>query len=116
MTKIVLSDFTCFKSTNDKENVKKTKYKTMFVRSPKHFKDGKQFINLYKLNKLKVYKIFNKNIFIILIYSKNLNLYYSILNFLNLSYLPEKNPISIKITTYINISFSGWCFIFKYNN
>ena len=115
-TIINVSDTTCFKSTPDKSYIARKKSQTMFVRSPKHFKSGKQFVNLYRLRKLKTYYMLNKQFPILLLYNKSSPLYYAILNYLNLDYLPNKNPISIKVTTNIKLSIYGWCFIFKYNN
>lgn len=91
---------------------KKKNTRLMFLRAPKHFKTGKQFINYFKNTKQLIYKnyVLNTKNFIFLSSQQLYNLYTL---FILKSNLPEFkiNKVTYKFKLIVNII--GWCFIFK---
>ena len=83
----------------------------MFLRSPKHFKKGKQFLNLYSGVTIKTFNFLKINTWLITIFS---SYYIRNLIFLTLikSLLPNEvlKKVSIKYT--VSIKLNGWCFIY----
>lgn len=92
------------KSILKTKNLKKTKQTVMFLRSPKHFKRGKQFLSLYTSYIVKSMSFTNIATFnIVFLSSKSL---YNLFYFLYLkSCLPEQNLKKITIKFNIKIKF-----------
>lgn len=101
------------KSSKYKTNVKNKKIKKsklMFLRAPKHFKVGKQF--LVNQQRIQIKKFNIKNIdYRLIILLKSFNLHNFYINF-DKEIIPE--AIITKITYKFKIIFklNGWCFIF----
>lgn len=90
--------------------LKKKKSSIMFLRAPKHFKVGKQFIFNYSLISKKVLKINIKNIYYLI--HLNPKSLFSLLSIFNKNTLPEVQTTRITTVFYINYYLNGWCFIY----
>lgn len=92
-----------YKSTT----VKQTNSRVMFLRSPKHFKTGKQFIHFFNIKRTNTYRL-TGSCFWLLFQANNISLKFLYQFFKNYNYQILQNEINIKkisITTTIQLKF-----------